>query len=143
MSHTAGSRDIGFSTQDPVLSRTRRKLSQALKDARQGVTSAEMQASDESSDEDDVEYAVAMVGQTERVDQSVQCSGTDKGAAATSGARCGARTHDPEIKSLMLCRPRQRAEILRFLLKRSLVLSSQLETSSTMRLRNLSDREHG
>ena len=81
---SAGSRDTRSSDPGPVASRTRRKLTQALKDARHVTLSAEVHASEESSDEDEFEQAVAVTRQSERLDQVHRHSGADREAAATN-----------------------------------------------------------
>jgi len=74
---SAGSRDIGSSAPGPVSSRTRRKLTQGLRDGRQVSLSAEVHASEESSDEEEFEQAVTVSRQSERMDRVDQCSGAD------------------------------------------------------------------
>jgi len=72
---SAGSRDNGSIAPGPVSSRTRRKLTQALKEGRQVTLSAEVYGSEESSDKEEFEQAVTVAGQSERMDRVSQRSG--------------------------------------------------------------------
>jgi len=56
----------------------------------QAVVSAEVHASDESSDKGEYCQTVAVGGRQGKLDAASQCNDTAGGVAATNGARCGA-----------------------------------------------------
>jgi len=81
---TAGSHDHEFSAPAPVSSRTRRKLMLAHREDGQAVVSADVHASDESSDEGEYCQTVAVGGRLEKLDAASLCNDTAGGVAATT-----------------------------------------------------------